>query len=337
MRAACGLLSAALLCASAAGQDYRSKPVRLVVGFPPGGNVDVVGRIVAQKLGEGLGQQMLPENRTGAGSIIANEYVAKSAPYGYTLLVVSGAFVSQAATMKKLPYDPVRDFSFISTLVTYPLVFSVRSDSRFGTLDEFIGFVKNNPGRVNYPSPGMGTLYHLAGELFVSMAGIDMQHVPFRGGSEPLTEVVSGRMELLIDALTNSYPHIQGGKFRPLAVTSLVRSGALPDVPTVAQSVPGYEASSFLGIAGPAGLPDAIVERVNREVRRVLALPDIGRRFAGWGGPPRPSSPEEMRRHVEGEIAKWKRLGEARKIELPGSDRLGAGSLPGPVSHVSPA
>src|SRR5437667_8207154 len=313
-------LAAALagaLSAPAVAQDYLGKPVRLLIGFPPGGNVDVVGRIVAQKMSEGFGQQVLPENRTGAGSIIANEHVVKSAADGYTLLVVSGAFVTQAATMKKLPYDPVRDFSFISTIVTYPLVFSVRSDSRFRTLGEFIAFVKSNPGKVNYPSPGMGTLYHLAGEMFVSMAGIDMQHVPFRGGSEPLTEVLSGRMELLIDAITHSYPQIQAGKFRPLAVTSRERSASLPNVPTVAQSVPGYEASSFLGIAGPAGLPDAIVERVNLEVRRVLALPDIGRRFAEWGGTPSPSSPEEMRRRVEGEIAKWKRVVETRKIELP--------------------
>src|SRR3979409_2296837 len=228
-----------LVAAPCVAQDSPNKPIRLLIGFPPGGNVDVVGRIVAQKMSEGFGPQGLPEKRTGAGSINAHEHVAKSAADGYTLLVVSGAFVTQAATMKKLPYDPVRDFSFISMLVTYPLVFSVRSDSRFRTLDEFIGFVKNSPGKVNYPSPGMGTLYHLAGEMFVSMAGIDMQHVPFRGGSEPLTEVLSGRMELLIDALTNSYPHIQGGKFRPLAVSSLARSDSLPNVPTVAQSVPG--------------------------------------------------------------------------------------------------
>jgi tripartite-type tricarboxylate transporter receptor subunit TctC len=313
-------LAAALagaLSAPTVAQDYPGKPVRLLIGFPPGGNVDVVGRIVAQKMSEGFGQQVLPENRTGAGSIIANEHVAKSTADGYTLLVVSGAFVTQAATMKKLPYDPVRDFSFVSTLVTYPLVFSVRSDSRFRTLDEFIGFVKNNPGKVNYPSPGMGTLYHLAGELFVSMARIDMQHVPFRGGSEPLTEVLSGRMELLIDALTNSYPHIQGGKFRPLAVTSLARSASLPNVPTVAQSVPGYEASSFLGIAGPPGMPGAVVERANREVRRVVALPEIAQRFAEWGGTPSASSPEGMRRHVQSEIEKWKRVVETRKIELP--------------------
>ncbi len=317
MKQAAFALVVALAATPAIAQDYPSKPIRLVVGFPTGGNVDVVGRIVAQKMSEGFGQQVLPENRTGAGSIIANEHVAKSAADGYTLLVVSGAFVTQAATMKKLPYDPVRDFSFISTLVTYPLVFSVRSDSRFRTLDEFIGFVKSNPGKVNYPSPGMGTLYHLAGEMFVSMAGIDMQHVPFRGGSEPLTEVLSGRMELLIDALTNSYPHIQGGKFRPLAVTSLARSASLPDVPTVAQSVPGYEASSFLGIAGPPRMPGAIVERINREVRRVLALPEIAQRFAEWGGTPSANSPEEMGRLVRAEIEKWKRVVETRKIELP--------------------
>jgi tripartite-type tricarboxylate transporter receptor subunit TctC len=311
------LLLGLIACGVACAQDYPAKPIRLIVGFPPGGNVDVVGRIVAQKLGEGLSQQVLPENRTGAGSMIANEYVAKAAPDGYTLLIVSGAFVTQAATTKNLPYDPLRDFSFISTVVTYPLVFSVRADSRFRSLDEFIAYVKSNPGRVNYPSPGLGTLYHLAGELFVSMAGIDMQHVPFRGGSEPLTEVLSGRMELLIDALTNSYPQIQAGKFRPLAVSSLARSPSLPAVPTVADSVPGYEASSFTGIGGPAGMPPAVVERLNREVRRALASPDVGQRFAEWGGTPSASTPEEMQRLVSAEIEKWKKVVAARKLELP--------------------
>jgi tripartite-type tricarboxylate transporter receptor subunit TctC len=317
MTRAAALFLGALAWTCAAAQEFPSKPMRLIVGFPPGGNVDVVGRIVAQKVSEGLGQQVVPENRTGAGSIIANEFVAKSAPDGYTLLIVSGAFVTQAATTKKLPYDPLRDFSFVSTIVTYPLVFSVRADSRFRTLDQFIAFVKNSPGKVNYPSPGMGTLYHLAGEMFISMAGIEMQHVPFRGGSEPLTEVLSGRMELLIDALTNSYPQIQAGKFRPLAVSSPARSAALPDVPTVADSVPGYEASSFLGLAGPAGLPTAVVERLNREVRRALALSDLGQRFAEWGGAPSPSSPDEMRQRVSAEIEKWKKVVEERKLELP--------------------
>jgi tripartite-type tricarboxylate transporter receptor subunit TctC len=308
---------AAALPAPAGAQDYPAKPVRLLIGFPTGGNVDVVGRIIAQKMSEGLGQQVFPENRTGAGSIIANDHVAKSPADGYTLLVVSGAFVTQAATSKKLPYDSLRDFSWISIIVSYPLVFSVRSDSRFHSLDQFIAYVKANPGKINYPSPGMGTLYHLAGEMFISMAGIDMQHVPFRGGSEPLTEVLSGRMELLIDALTNSYPQIQAGKFRPLAVSSAQRSPALPAVPTVADSVPGYEASSFLGLAGPAGLPGAVVERLNREVRRVLALPEVGQRFAEWGGTPTASSPQEMQSRVASEIEKWKKVVAERKIELP--------------------
>jgi tripartite-type tricarboxylate transporter receptor subunit TctC len=192
----------------------------------------------------------------------------------------------------------------------------VRADSRFRSLDEFIAYVKSNPGKVNYPSPGMGTLYHLAGEMFVSMAGIDMQHVPFRGGSEPLTEVLSGRMELLIDALTNSYPQIQAGKFRPLAVSSPARSPSLPAVPTVADSVPGYEASSFTGVGGPAGMPPAVVERLNRELRRVLALPEIAQKFAEWGGTPTASSTDDMRRLVSTEIEKWKKVVTARKLEL---------------------
>jgi tripartite-type tricarboxylate transporter receptor subunit TctC len=301
---------------AALAQHYPAKPLKLLIGFPPGGNVDVVGRIVAAKMSEGLGQQVVPENRTGAGGIIANEAVAKAVPDGYSLLLVSGAHVTQAAVRASLPYDPVRAFAWVSTVVKYPLVIEVRSDSRFKTLDEFIAYVKRNPGKVYYPSPGMGTLYHLAAEQFISMAGIDMQHVPFRGGAEPLTEVLAGRMEMLFDALTNSYPQIRAGRFRPLAVTSLAPSPSLPGVPTAAQSVPGYEATSFAGIATTAGAPPAAVERLNRELRRVLALPDVAQRFAEWGGQPEASSPEEMHRLVETEIAKWKRVVQARKIEL---------------------
>src|SRR5687767_8000038 len=302
---------------SAAAQEYpgAGRSVRLVIPFPPGGNVDLGGRIVAQKMSEGFGRQVLAENRTGAGGIIANEHVARAAPDGYTLIVISGAHVTQAAVMKKLPYDPVREFAWVSTVVSYPLVLAVRSESRFRSLDEYIAYVKTRPG-VNYRPHGMGTLYHLDAEMFISMAGIEMTHVPFRGGAEPLTEVLSGRMDLLFDAITNASPHIQAGKFRALAVSSLTPSPSLPGVPTVATSVPGYEASSFLGIAAPAGTPPAVVERLNREVRRILDLPDIRSRFAEWGGQAMPGSPEEMRRHVEAEIAKWKRVVAARKIEI---------------------
>ena len=233
-----------------------------------------------------------------------------------TLILVASGHAIVPYLYPGLPYDPLRDFTFISTVVTYPLVFSVRADSRFKSLGEFIGYVKSNPGKVNYPSPGMGTLYHLAGEMFVSMSGISMQHVPFRGGAEPLTEVLSGRMELLIDALTNSYPQIKAGKFRPLAVSALSRSPALPEVPTVADSVPDYEAMSFTGLGGPAGMPAVVIERLNREVRRALASPDVGQRFAEWGGTPSASSSEEMQRLVSAEIDKWKQVVAARKLEL---------------------
>jgi len=320
MNRAVALIYFAALVASAPlgarAQEYPAKPIKLLIGFPPGGNVDVVGRIVAAKMSEGLGQQVVPENRTGAGGIIANDAVAKAAPDGYTLLLVSGAHVTQAAVRASLPYDPVRAFAWVSTVVKYPLVIEVRSDSDFKTLDQFIAYVKSNPGKVYYPSPGMGTLYHLAAEQFIAMAGIEMQHVPFRGGAEPLTEVLAGRMPMLFDALTNSYPQIRAGKFRPLAVTSAEPSAALPGVPTAARSVPGYEASSFSGIATTAGTPRAVVERLNRELRRVCALPDVAQRFAEWGGQPEASSPDDMRAYVEREIAKWKRVVEQRKIEL---------------------
>jgi tripartite-type tricarboxylate transporter receptor subunit TctC len=318
MRNVMQFLLAALLAAAtgAVAQDYPSRPVRLLVGFPPGGNVDVMGRIVAQKLADALGRSVVVENRAGAGGIIANELAAKATPDGYTLLMVSGAHVTQAATQKKLPYDPLRDFRWISTLVSYPIVIVVRMESRFKTLEDLIAHVKANPRKFDYPTPGMGTVYHLTGEMLNAMAGIEMNPVPFRGGAEPIIEVLSGRMEMLFDALTNAYPYIQSGRFKPLAVSSLGRSPVLPNVPTVAQSVPGYEATSFLGIAAPKGTPPAVVERINREIRRVLSLPDISQRFAEMGGTPRPGSPAEMEHFVENEIAKWKRVVQLRKIEL---------------------
>jgi len=312
------LLLAGLLAAAAcvAAQEYPARPVRLLVGFPPGGNVDIVSRIVAQKMSEGLGRTVVVETRAGAGGIIANELAAKATPDGYTLLMVSGAHVTQAATQKKLPYDPVRDFGWISTVVTYPIVIVVRSESRFRTLEELIAHAKSNPRKFDYPTPGMGTVYHLTGEMLNSMAGIEMNAVPFRGGAEPINELISGRMDMLMDALTNAWPYIQSGRFRALAVSSLERSPVLPGVPTVAQTVPGYEATSFLGIASPKGVPPQVVERLNGEIRRILALPDIAQRFADMGGSPRPSSPQEMERFVALEIAKWKKVVEVRKIEL---------------------
>ena len=309
------IVAACVPCIVAA-QDYPNKTVRMVEGFPPGGNVDVVSRIVAQKMSEGLGQQVVVENRAGAGSAIANEFVSKAAPDGYTLLLVSGAHVTLAATHRKLPYDPMRDFTFISPVVTYPLVIVVRPDSRFASVADLVAFSRTNPGKLNYATPGVGTLFHLAIENFSAMSGTEFTHVPFRGGSEPVTELLSGRTDFVFDALTVIWPQIQSGKLRPLAVTSMARSPALPNVPLASDGVPNYVATSFSGIGGPPGMAPALVDRLNRELRRVSELPDIRKRFGDSGGEARWSSPDEFRKLVEGEINLWKRVVEVRKIEI---------------------
>ena len=233
-------------------QAYPERPLKLIVGFPPGGNVDLVGRIVANKLTEGLGQQVVVENRTGAGSMIATDAVAKALPDGYTLLLVSGAHVTLAAVQKKLPYDAIKSFAFISSIVTYPTVLLVRPDSKYKTLADLVADARANPGRLNYPSPGVGTFYHLAGELMSSQVGIEMTHVPFRGGFEPVGELLAGRVDLLIDALTQVWPNIQAGKLRPLAIAAAEPSKVLPNVPLASQTIPGFEATSFSGLAAPA-------------------------------------------------------------------------------------
>ena len=296
-------------------QEFPTKPIRLLVGFPPGGNADVGARIVAQKMSEGFGRQVLVENRTGGGGVVASTAVAKSPPDGYTLLLMIGGFVTQAATMKKLPYDSLRDFSPISLLMTYPVVIAVSAESPYRTLADLIGYAKNNPSKLNYGAP-IGTLYHLVAEMFSSMAGIELTFVPYRGGSEPLTEVVAGRMNVAFEAITTASPQIQGGKLRALAVTSAQPSPALPGVPTALQTLPGFETISFLAIAAPPGMPRPIVNRLNAEIRRILASPDVGQRFADWGGQPAPTSPEEMQRFLELEITKWTKVVQQRNIVL---------------------
>ena len=296
-------------------QDFPSKPIRLLVGFPPGGNADVGARIVAQKMSDGLGRQVLVENRAGAGGVVANSTVAKSPPDGYTLLLVIGGFVTQAATMKKLPYDSIRDFSPISLLMTYPIVIAVSADSQYRTLADLIGYAKSNPSKLNYGAP-IGTLYHLVAEMFNSMAGVELTFVPYRGGAEPLAEVIAGRMNVAFEAITTASPQILGGKLRALAITSAQPSPSLPGVPTAIQTLPGFETISFLAISAPPGVPRPIVNRLNAEVRRVLALPDVGQRFAEWGGQTAPTSPEEMQRFMEAEIAKWTRVVQQRNIVL---------------------
>jgi tripartite-type tricarboxylate transporter receptor subunit TctC len=302
--------------AAESGRDYPLRPVRLVSPFAPGGNTDMVGRTIAPRLAERLGQNVLVDNRPGAGGVIGTAAVAKALPDGHTLLFASGAFTSVAATASKLPYDPVKDFSWVSIVITYPFVVVVKNDSPMRNAGGLVELARRNPGRLNYGSVGIGSVFHLATELFNSMAGTEMTHVPFKGSAEPMTELMAGRLDVIFGTLTGAYPQIQAGRVRALAVTSLERSPQLPDVPTLAETLPGYEVTSFAGVAGPRGTPPAVVARLNRELHAVLKQPDISRLFAELGGSLRLTTPAEADRHVAGEIEKWRRIVAARKIEV---------------------
>jgi tripartite-type tricarboxylate transporter receptor subunit TctC len=299
----------------ALAQPWPAKPLKLVTPFPPGGSADVIARLIGQSLAESLGQPVVIDNRPGAGGVVGNEYVARQAPDGYTLLLITGAYPVQAAMLKSLPFDPLADIAMLSLLTTYPFVISVRPDSPFRTLGELIAYAKANPGKLNYPSSGIGTVHHLSGELLNAMAGIEMVHVPFRGGASPLTEVLGGRVDLLLEAITLSIGQLHAGKLRALAVTSAGRWPALPEVPTVAETVPGYEVNSFIGLGVTGRTPQPVVARLNAEVRKALAQPQTHARFIELGGAPGASTPGEMHDFIEREIAKWRLVISLRKIE----------------------
>ena len=294
---------------------FPQHALHLVNVYPPGGASDVVARFIAQKLSDGLGQPVIVDNRAGAGGIIGNDFVAKQPPDGYTLVLITGAYPVQAAMVRKLPFDPLRDIAMVSMLTQYPFVINVVPTASYRSLAEFIAYARANPGRLKYSSAGIGSVHHLSGELFNALAGTDLGHIPFRGGSAPITELLAGRVDVLFEAMTLSLPYIQAGKLRALAVTSHERAPALPDVPVAEQTLPGYVVTSFLGIGTTGGAPVPVIARLNQEVRRILQTPDAARRFVELGGEPHSSSPEEMHEFVAGEIGKWRTVIEARKIE----------------------
>jgi tripartite-type tricarboxylate transporter receptor subunit TctC len=303
------------IAAAAWGQAFPSKPLRLVTPFPPGGSADIIARLAAQGLSEVLGQPAVVENRAGAGGVTGSEYAAKQPPDGHTLVLITGAYPVYPAMLKSMPFDPLKDIAMVSMLTSYPFVISVVPDSPFRSLSDLIARAKANPGKLNYPSSGIGTVHHLSGELFNALAGTYIVHVPYRGGNAPLTETLAGRVDVLFEAMTLSIGQIQAGKLRALAVTSRERWKALPDTPTVQETLPGYEVNSFIGLGVTGGTPAVIVERLNAAVRNALETPDTRKRFVELGGEPAASSPEEMRAFVAAEIEKWKKVVAARHIE----------------------
>jgi tripartite-type tricarboxylate transporter receptor subunit TctC len=288
--------------------DYPTRPVRWVVPYTPGGGTDITARIVAQWLSERLGQQFIIENKPGAGNNIGTEAVVNAPPDGYTLLLVNPANAINATLYRKLSFNFLRDIVPVAGVMRVPNVMEVNPEVPAKTVAEFIAYAKANPGKINWATSGNGTSVHLSGELFKMMTGVDLTHIPYKGSAPALTDMIAGTVQVIFDNMPPSLPHIRAGKLRALAVTTNIRSDALPDVPTVAETVPGYEASAFYGMAVPKGTPPEIIDKLNKEVNAALADPKIKARLAELGGMLIPGTPAEFGKLVSDETDKWAKV-----------------------------
>ena len=289
---------------------YPVKPVRLIVGFPPAGANDLVARVVAARLGPRLGQQIVVENRPGAGGNIATDLVAKAAPDGYALLLGSVSSLGMApALYGQVPFDPINDFAPVTQLVGVSTLLMVHPTLPVRSLKEFVALAKKHPGRLNFATPGTGSVAHLTAELFMKTADVKLVHVPYKGGGPAVVDALSGQVECLFSLISTGAPHVKSGKLRGIGISTGTRSPILPDVPTIAESgYPGYEASGWLGLLVPAKTPDAIVERLHRETVAVLNLSDVRAQLESNGLDPAPSSPQAFRAYIRAELAKWTKL-----------------------------
>src|SRR5688500_443652 len=305
MRFALILVLAALPLISAA-QPYPSKPVRIIVNFPAGGVADVYARIIGTKVQEGWGQPVAVENRTGAGGNIGAEAVAKSAPDGYTLnMSALGPHAVNVSLFTKLPYDPVKDFAAIALVLEAEGLLVLHPSVPANSVAELIAHARANPGKLTFASAGMGTASHLAGELFKTMAKVEMTHVPYKGNVPAITDLLAGQTSLLFATMPTVLPHAKAGKLRALATIGAARSAAAPELPTVAESLPGFEVNNWIGLFAPAGTPVSIVQRWNAEVMRIMQLPEIQARLPNEGARFAPNTPEQFGAFVKGEISKW--------------------------------
>ena len=303
-------VSALLLLAFASlsfAQDYPSKPIHLVVPFPPGGPTDLVGRMVAQKLSDGVGQNVVVENRPGAGGTVGSASVAKAAPDGYTLLYGSTSTLAIAPSLyKNLPYDPQKAFAPISLVSSGPIIIAVNEKVPARTLKEFIELAKSSPGKLAYGSGGNGTPPHLAGELFKTVAGVHLLHVPYKGGGPAISDLAAGQVQAIFEGQVALMPHFQSGRVRPLAITGAKRSPALPDVPTAAEAgLPKYDANFWSGVVAPAGTPQDVIGRLNSALVKALGSPEVRDALTKHGLEPAGNTPSEFAEHIRAEARKW--------------------------------
>ncbi len=309
------LMAAAMACAAIGGwaQPYPAKPIRIIVPFPAGGTADIMARVVGQKMTETWGQQVLIDNRSGAGGNIAAELAARSAPDGYTLFLCTvGTHAVHQTLYEKLPFDPIKDFAAVAYIAGVPNVVVVHPSIPVKSVKELIGFIKARPGQINFGSSGTGSSVHMSGEMLKVMAGLDMTHIPYKGNPQAVTDLMAGQIELMITNMPSVIPYIQSGRLRALAVTTKARSPALPDLPTMEEAgLPGYESSAWFGLVSPAAVPRDIVSKLNAEVVRVVGLEDVKRNLASQGAYPIVMTPGEFGAFMKAETAKWAKIVKA--------------------------
>jgi len=313
---AAGFVFAILTISSAVAEECPSRPIKWIVGYPAGGTTDILARLIAQWLSEHLGQQVIIENRPGAGNNIGTEAVINAPPDGYTVLLVNPANGINTSLYKKLNFNFVRDIAPVAGLTRVPNVMEINPDIPAKSVQEFIDYAKAHPGKINMASSGNGTSVHLSGELFKMMTGVNMQHVPYRGAAPALTDLISGQVQVLFDNMPSSIEHIRAGKLRALGVTTAVRSPARPDVPTVAETVPGYEASAWFGMGAPKGTPPEVINKLNAAINAALADPNIQARLADLGGTVMAGTPADFGKVIADETEKWSKVVNAVGISV---------------------
>jgi tripartite-type tricarboxylate transporter receptor subunit TctC len=307
-----------LLAIPATAQNYPVRPVRLIVPYPAGGPTDFVGRTVATKLSQYLGQQVVVDNRPGAGTVIGSELVARSAPDGYTLLFGTGGGTFLAPLMlPKVPYDPHRDFLPVAMLVMSPQVLVVHPSVAASSVSELVALAKSKPGVLNFASVGTGTSPHLGGELFASLAGVKIVHVPYKGTAPAMTDLISGQVQMMFTSMPTVLAHVKSGKLRLLGTGGTKRSAAIGDTPTIAETVPGFELVTWYAVFAPARTPEAIIKRLNAEINKVLADAESRDRMSAQGLEPTPMTPDELKRYSQEETKRWTRLIKAAGIKQP--------------------
>ncbi len=299
-----------------AAESYPIKPIRMVVPYPPGGNTDVFARLIAQRLTQSWGQQVVVDNRAGGNTLIGTEMVARAIPDGYTIMVTTLTFTVSPSLYKKLPYDTIKDFTPITLAVSLPNVLVVNPSVPAKTLKELIQYAKANPGKLNYASTGAGTSPHLSMELLKTMAGIDLVNIPYKGGAPAMADLIGGQISAQFIGLSVALTHIKSGKLRALGVTSAKRASVAPDIPTVAETVPGYELDTWFGVFGPGGMPAALAQRLQKEIAKILHSPDLKEHLANLGAEPVGNTPEQFAAHVKSEVNKYARIVKTANIRV---------------------